>query len=53
MSISSADKLLSTLTGGASDVSAAKIIDLSPFGNPREYFHLLRKFLGCSEEIEK
>ena len=53
MSISSADKLLSQLTNGASDGTQAKTMDTSPHGNPREYFHMARKFLGCAEEIEK
>ena len=53
MSISSADKLLSSLTNGATDSNHSKIIDLSPAGDPREHFHMHRKFLGSTEEIEK
>lgn len=53
MSISSQDKLLSQLTGGASDANQNKTVDMSPHGNPREYFHMQRKFLGCPTEIEK
>jgi hypothetical protein len=53
MSISSPDKLLSQLTGGASDCNHTKNVDNSPHGNPREHFHMQRKFLGCTTEIEK
>lgn len=53
MSISSADKLLSSLTNGASDGNQSKTVDMSAHGNPREYFHMARKFLGCTEEVEK
>ena len=53
MSVSSQDKLLSQLTKGASDSNQSKTVDMSPHGNPREWFHTGRKFIGCSEEIEK
>jgi hypothetical protein len=53
MSVSSQDKLLSTLTGGAFDSHVSKTMDFSAHGNPREFFHTARKFLGCAEEIEK
>ena len=53
MSLSSQDKLLSQLTEGASDVNHNKVFDESPHGNPREFYHIGRKFLGCPVEIEK
>ena len=54
MSLSSQDKLLSTLTGGATNSSTTtKTIDMSPHGNPREWFHPGRKFIGCAEEMDK
>ena len=30
-----------------------KAFDESPHGNPREFYHMGRKFLGCVTEIEK
>ena len=41
------------MTGGATDNSQEKQLDLSPEGDPREYFHMSRKFLGPHAEIAK
>ena len=48
--MSSADKLLSTLTG-SEKTSLSKTVDLSKFGQAREYFKLQKRFLGCPDEM--
>lgn len=50
--MSTADRLLSTLTNGACDSKQAKVIDMSEYGNPKEFFMIGRKFLGCIEQME-
>ena len=48
--MSSADKLLSTLTG-SEKTSLSKTLYLSKYGQPREYFNIPKKILGCQDEI--
>jgi hypothetical protein len=50
-SVHSAGLLLSDLTGHSSNTS--KIVELSSFGNPKEYFHISSKKMGCIEEMAR
>jgi len=52
MSMSSADKLLSNLTG-SEKTSLSKTLDLSKFGSPRSFFYIPKRALGCEDELRE
>lgn len=41
--------LMSEITGNSS--TSSKVVELSSFGNPKEFFHPASKKLGCAEEM--
>lgn len=51
MSQHSAKQLLSEATGTSSDT--VKVVEMSSFGNPKQYFSLSDRKLGCHEEMKQ
>ena len=51
MSAHTSKQLLSDATGTSSDT--VKVVEMSSFGNPKQYFRLTDRKLGCHEEMKQ